>query len=325
MGWTPRGEPLGVVNQLTLHVRVVRRGERLVVLDVEVVELLDGRVGDLGVALKHSPKPGGAGTLGTQSNETHRLRFYTDSGASGSSWRGPRSVGPRVGDLGPACSRWMSHVSVTAVLASLRSSVLGCSLALSLAPVASNAGPAKSAAPAPEAAEYRTALAEGDRAFLGKRFDEAVSAYEKAIAKQPASAEAYGRLAAAQRELGKLDEAIATLGQGLDKGTDVTERAKLLFLQADIRERQRALPEATDRWSAYLDTASGGEVTIDLDAPEAAAESTAVPGAKVYPATAHERLKQVAAAEKRQKDYASVKDRIKKREQQAEAKARSAR
>jgi tetratricopeptide (TPR) repeat protein len=199
-------------------------------------------------------------------------------------------------------------------------------LASPLALAAPHAREAGGSAPReqPEDAEYRSAIKGGDRAFLAKRFDEAVTAYEKAIAKQPASAEAYGRLAAAQRELGRFDEAIATLGQGLDKSTDVTERAKLLFLQADIRERQRALPEAAERWSAYLDTASGGEVTIDLDAPEAAAESTAAPGAKVYPATAHERLKQVAAAEKRQKDYASVKDRIKKREQQAEAKARSA-
>jgi tetratricopeptide (TPR) repeat protein len=176
----------------------------------------------------------------------------------------------------------------------------------------------------PENAEYRAAIKSGDRHFLAKQFAEAERFYQEAVERLPDVAEAYGRLAAAQRELGKFDEAVETLGRGLQTSSTVTERAKLVFLQADIRERQRALPQATERWNAYLELAGGGERTIDLDAPEEEAPTPAVPGATVYPATAHERLKQIAAAEKRFKEYGVVKERIKKREQAADVKARNA-
>jgi tetratricopeptide (TPR) repeat protein len=137
--------------------------------------------------------------------------------------------------------------------------------------------PAKPADP-----EYQTALRHGDQAYLGKRYDEAVKAYQKAVDRQPQKAEAYGRLAAAQREKGDLDGAIDTLGKGLSKRT------------------------------------------IDLDAPEEAPAAAApvAPGEKVYPATARERIKQIEAAEKRFEQYEAVKARIKKREREAESKAR---
>jgi tetratricopeptide (TPR) repeat protein len=208
----------------------------------------------------------------------------------------------------------------------LRAQVLSLlAVTLAVTPVGVWAAPETPAVKRAANPEYRVAIRTGDEHFLAKRFAEAEKAYQSAVERVPRDAEAYGRLAAAQRELGNFDEAIETLGRGLQTSSTVTERAKLLMLQADIRERQRALPQATDRWNAYLELAGGGERTIDLDAPEEQeVPSAAMPGAQVYPATAHERLKQLAAAEKRFKEYTPVKDRIKKREQQADTKARQA-
>jgi tetratricopeptide (TPR) repeat protein len=185
------------------------------------------------------------------------------------------------------------------------------------------AEPAKSKAAQAADVEYQTAIREGDAAYLDKRFDGAESAYQKAVKRQPQKPEAYARLASAQRELGKFDEAIETLGRGLGSSSTVTERAKLIFIQADIQERKRALERATERWNAYLElSGGGGERTIDLDAPEQDAPVETVKGETVYPATALERLEQIAAAEKRYQEYGAVKERIRKREQEAETKAR---
>lgn len=214
--------------------------------------------------------------------------------------------------------RWLPTVSIALAL---------CSLAVGVE--SATAGGAKPPAPAaakPVDAEYQAALKEGDKLFVAKQFAEAERAYQKALKRQSKLAEPHARLAAAQIELGKFDEAFDTLAKGLETSDTITERAKLMFLQADLRERQLALPKATERWNAYLElSGAGGERTIDLDAPEEAATSPALKGETVYPATAHERLRQVAAAEKRAKEYSAVKDRIRKREMEAEAKARHAR
>lgn len=209
------------------------------------------------------------------------------------------------------------------VLLGLASSVHAADEAVGPSPSA----PASSAQTADLA--YRAAIKEGDQLFLSGQFAGAEQSYRRAVERQAhtaadQSAVAHARLAVAQRAQGKFDEALATLERGLGVASTVTERAKLVFLQADIHERQRALSKATERWSAYLDVSGGGERTIDLDAPEQEVPVQALPGEVLYPATAHERLKQVAAAEKRFKQYAAVKERIKKREAEADAKARKA-
>lgn len=171
--------------------------------------------------------------------------------------------------------------------------------------------------------EFTRAIKEGDRQYLDGKYSEAAAAYEKAIARQKHNPEGYARLAAAQRQQGQYDEAIATLGRGLETSSTVTERAKLVFLQADIQERRNALEKAQARWAAYLELSGGAaERTIDLDAPEQEAPTPVVEGETVYPTSALERQGQVEAAMKRYEDYAPVKERIRKREQAADAKAR---
>jgi tetratricopeptide (TPR) repeat protein len=194
----------------------------------------------------------------------------------------------------------------------------------------------KASAAAPLDNEFNAALKAGDEAYLAGRFAEAEQAYERAVRKQPENPAGYARLGAAQRQQGNLDGAIETLGKGLQTSTTVTERAKLIFLQADIRERQNVLRKATERWNAYLSNAgvgapaaesenSDGERTIDLDAgTDTAAAASPIKGETLYPLSAQERLKQVAAAEKRVEDFEPVRARIKKREAAAEAKARRA-
>lgn len=183
---------------------------------------------------------------------------------------------------------------------------------------------ARPAAAKPPNADYQAALRQGDRAYLEKRFADAAKRYQQAVELAPQKAEAYARLAAAQREQGQFDAAIETLGKGLSTSSTVTERAKLIFLQADIGERRLALPKSKERWTAYLELSGEGEErTIDLDAPEDAEPAPAVQGETVYPATARERIKQIDAAEKRFEQYAAVQARIKKREKEAESKSRS--
>lgn len=222
----------------------------------------------------------------------------------------------------PRGRRWLPAVSLAALYS-------GAALVsgLTVAGSAWAGEPAPRAAAKPADAELQAALKEGDKLFVAKQFPEAERAYQRAVKRPSAPAEAYARLGAVLIELGKLDDAFDTLAKGLETAATVTERAKLIFLQADLRERQQALPKAGERWNAYLEaTGAGGERTIDLDAPEEEAPAPAAAnGEDVYPASAHERLRQVEAAQKRFKDYGAVKERIRKREAEAEAKARSAR
>lgn len=181
--------------------------------------------------------------------------------------------------------------------------------------------PKPAAQPASDPA-FTQALRQGDRAYLDRRYPEAEAEYEKAVEKQPHNPVGYARLATAQRQQSKFDQALATLSEGLQTSTTLTERAKLIFLQADIHERMHALGEAEARWNAYLELVGAtGERTIDLDAPQAKPQPT-VEGETVYTATADERLRQVVAADKRYKEYAPVRERIKKREKEADAKSR---
>jgi tetratricopeptide (TPR) repeat protein len=215
----------------------------------------------------------------------------------------------------PGFRRWLPAVSL-AVLSAF--GVVGNARGGETAPLGANK---------PADAELQAALKEGDKLFVAQQFPEAERAYQRAVKRPSVPAEVYARLAAVLIELGKLDEAFDTLAKGLETAGTDTERAKLIFLQADVRERQQALPKAGERWNAYLEaTGASGERTIDLDAPEEEAPApVAAKGENVYPASAHERLRQVEAAQKRFKDYGAVKERIRKREAEAEAKARRAR
>lgn len=168
------------------------------------------------------------------------------------------------------------------------------------------------------------AMAKGDAAYKERSLQEAVLHYGEAAQAQPKNALVHARLAEALRAEGKLEDAFKAAAKGLRVAESLTMKGRLIFLQADIRERQKKYQQAQELWEVYLRLAGGGsseEITIDLDAPEG--DVVSIPaGETLYPSTATERLKQIAAALKREKDYAPVRERIQRREAEAQARSR---
>jgi len=112
------------------------------------------------------------------------------------------------------------------------------------------------------------------------------------------------RLGEAQLAKGDQKEAELAWAAGLrfaDK--DPAMKAKLLFVLADLRERQKAHDDADARWTDY-------------------AKHAAQKDAKAYPATADDRKKRIAAVKQLATEYAEVKQRIEKRLKEADAAAR---
>jgi hypothetical protein len=69
---------------------------------------------------------------------------------------------------------------------------------------------------------------------------------------------------------------------------------------ADLHERERALDDASEGWKAY------------------ASHAQANPEVKTYPETPPDRQKRIEEWKKLEKEYAAVKERIKKRLEEAE-------
>ena len=145
---------------------------------------------------------------------------------------------------------------------------------------------------------YMEQIAKGNAAFVARDFPGAIAAFQEAIKLDAGLMLGFYRLGEAMLETGKLEEAEAAWTTGLGKKGTEDLNAKLLFCMADLRERQKGWQVAKDAWTAY--TAFG----------------TGHPKALAYPATAIERTKQIDRRVKDEKDYAVVKERIKKREEE---------
>jgi tetratricopeptide (TPR) repeat protein len=152
---------------------------------------------------------------------------------------------------------------------------------------------------------YLELLNKGDRAYVARDFDGAIAAYREAVQSAPQNALGHYRLGSAQLAKGDQKEAEAAWVSGLRfVGKDATLRGKLLFVLADLRERQKNNDEAIGRWKEY---AKGAE-----EAREAV----------TYPATATERVTRNEAWKQNSADSAAVKDRIAKRLKEADDAAR---
>jgi tetratricopeptide (TPR) repeat protein len=177
------------------------------------------------------------------------------------------------------------------------------------------AAPAPAAPPAPQApgapagnarknyprGPFGDALSKGDAAYIARDFDGAIKAYREALAKESQNALGHYRLGEAQLAKGDMNEAEQSWQSGLRfVGKDEKLRAKLLFVLADLRERQKNYDEATARWKEY----------------EKHAQSQ--PTAKAFPATATERQKRIADWKQISTDSAAVKERIEKRLKETE-------
>jgi tetratricopeptide (TPR) repeat protein len=187
------------------------------------------------------------------------------------------------------------------------------------APAADKAAPATAAAPkAPAEGEPRRdpkgikgispfweAVNKGDKAFVARDFDAAIAAYREAITASPQNALGHYRMGEAQLAKGNPAEAEQSWDAGLRfAGEDAVLRAKLLFVLADLRERQKALDEAKARWEQY-------EKFVQQS-----------PESKGFAATPPERKKRIDDWKKTSGDSVAVKERIEKRLKEAEEAAR---
>lgn len=145
---------------------------------------------------------------------------------------------------------------------------------------------------------YMEHVVRGQNAFIARDFPGAVTAFQDAIKSDPQNMLGFYLFGEAQLEAGKPEEADAAWTAGLSKkGTDDLN-AKLLFVLADLRERQKNWQAAKDAWTAYSAFLKGHE------------------GVKGFAATAEDRVKRIDQRLKDEKDYAAVKERIKKREEE---------
>jgi len=175
--------------------------------------------------------------------------------------------------------------------------------------IAVEAGSATPAAPNPIRRDARgvkgispfyEALQRGDEAVLARDFVAAVSAYRDALVKEPDNALALYRLGEAQLLEGDLKEAELALTAGLRAAKSPGLKAKLQFVLADLRERQKADDEARAQWAEYEAFTRGH------------------PDARGFPASATERKRALDSWKKVSADSAAVKARIEKGVQAAD-------
>lgn len=210
--------------------------------------------------------------------------------------------------------RRLSFGLVTVLLVSWSGTALGQAPAPAPAPAPAAPPAAAPAAKQPAASAHKKdprgiqgvgpfwdALSKGDAAYAARDFEGAIKAYREAIEKESQNALGHYRLGEAQLAKGDMNEAELSWQAGLRfAGKDEKLRAKLLFVLADLRERQKNYDEATGRWKEY----------------EKHAQSQ--PTAKAFPATATERQKRITDWKQISADSAAVKARIEKRLKETE-------
>jgi tetratricopeptide (TPR) repeat protein len=166
--------------------------------------------------------------------------------------------------------------------------------------------PADSAKPAPAAvplkldpkgkSPYAQKVAKGHAAYVARDFQGAIAAYKDAIKDDANDASGHYFLGEAQLAAGNVAEADASFAAGLRVVAAKDDmRAKLLFVVADLRERQGKWPDAKKAWDEYAQFLSTH------------------PNVKGYAATATERNKVVDTHVDLETKYAAVKQRIEQR------------
>lgn len=149
------------------------------------------------------------------------------------------------------------------------------------------------------------AIKKGDDSYVARDFDGAIAAYREAITKEPKNALGHYRMGEAQLAKGNTQEAEASWVSALRFAQrDPALKAKVLFVLADLRERQKSYDDAADIWNKY----------------EALAKQS--PKTKMYPESAQDRKKVIAAWQKLLTDYGVVKKRIAQRLKEADDKAK---
>jgi hypothetical protein len=140
------------------------------------------------------------------------------------------------------------------------------------------------------------ALMKGHAAYMARDYAGAAQAYKEAVAKDGTDAAAYYFLGEAQIAAGTLADADASFAAALRYvGGKDDWRGKLLFVIAELRERQAKWPEAKKAWEDYAQFVATH------------------PAVKGHTATATERVKVADARVDLETKYAPVRQRIEQR------------
>jgi len=143
---------------------------------------------------------------------------------------------------------------------------------------------------------YSAKVLKGHAAYVARDFQGAIAAYKDAIKDDANDAFAHYFLGEAQIAAGNMAEADASFASGLRVVASKDDlHAKLLFVIADLRERQGKWPDAKKAWDEYAQFLSSH------------------PNAKGFAATATERNKVVDTHVDLETKYAAVKQRIEQR------------
>jgi tetratricopeptide (TPR) repeat protein len=129
---------------------------------------------------------------------------------------------------------------------------------------------------------------------VARDFAGAIEAYQAAIQLEPKNPLAFYLLGEAQLAAGSLTEADAAWNRAaLESGErDPALRAKILFVLADLRERQKKWDDARAAWQVYLDWAAK------------------FPNASAFPTSGQSRQRVIDAMLKQDKAYEVVRQRI---------------
>ncbi|MGD0527689.1 MAG: tetratricopeptide repeat protein [Polyangiaceae bacterium] len=171
-------------------------------------------------------------------------------------------------------------------------------LALAAAPALAEGGKKKPAAVADDStgggAKYREACKDGNTKYAARDFVAAIAAYQKAIEIDPNNALGHYFLGEAQLAAGNLIEAEAAWNRASLAASDKEPalRARVLFVLADLKERQKKWDEARAAWQVYLDWAAK------------------YPNAGAFPGSGQSRQQAIDSMKKQDAAYAVVRQRI---------------
>jgi tetratricopeptide (TPR) repeat protein len=142
--------------------------------------------------------------------------------------------------------------------------------------------------------DYKKACDLGNAKYASRDFPGAIDQYRKAIELSPKQALGFYLLGEAQLAAGSLTEAEAAWGRAaLESGEqDPTLHARVLFVLADLKERQLKWDEARAAWQVYLDWA------------------TRYPNANAFPGSGQSRQQVIDSMKKQDKAYDVVRQRI---------------
>jgi tetratricopeptide (TPR) repeat protein len=144
----------------------------------------------------------------------------------------------------------------------------------------------------------------GNAAYVARDFATAATTYQEAIQKEPNRALGHYLLGEAYLAAGKMEEANSAWDTALRYvSKDAVMKAKVLFVIADLRERQQRYDDAANAWKEYASFVTENQ------------------NAKGYAGTPAERQRAIEKRKDLAEKYSKVKERIEQREKDAAAKA----